>query len=118
MFLNYFSRAKFRILLDIVNVRALNRVSELRAHYQMTGYAGSRDYIVNLQSPWRIQHLSTLSTAKQDSNPLVADSDPLVASSVHRTRNPVTRRTPSYTSLDRKIVFFKGFVLITVSNPV
>ena len=51
----------------------------------MTGYAGSRDYVGNLQSPWRTPHRSTHPTEKQDSDPLVADSDLRVASSVHRT---------------------------------
>ena len=51
----------------------------------MTGYAASRDYVGNLQSPWRTPHLSTESThptEKQDPDPLVADFDPLVASPV------------------------------------
>ena len=57
----------------------------------MTGYAGSRDYVRNLQFPWRTPHRSTHPTEKQESDPLVADSDPppvadsdpLIVSSVH-----------------------------------
>ena len=48
----------------------------------MTGYVGSRDYVGNLQSPWWTLHVFTHPTEKQDSDPLVADPDPLVASSV------------------------------------
>ena len=44
----------------------------------VTGYAGTRDYVGNMQSPWRTQHRSTHPTEKQDSNPLVTRS-------VHRT---------------------------------
>ena len=39
-----------------------------------TGYAGSRDYVGNLQSPWRTLHRSTHYTEKQDPDPLVASS--------------------------------------------
>ena len=59
----------------------------------MTGYAVSRDYVGNLQSPWWTPHISTYSTEKQDSDPLIADPDPLVASSVHRTP---TQNNPAY----------------------
>ena len=40
----------------------------------MTEYAGSRDYVGNLQSTWRTPHRSTYPTEKQDSDPLVASS--------------------------------------------
>ena len=53
----------------------------------MTGYAGSWDYVGNLQSPWRTPHLSPHPTVKDDPDPVVADSDPLVAGSVTEPRH-------------------------------
>ena len=38
----------------------------------MTGYAGSRDYTGNLQSPWRTPHRSTHPTERQDNDHLFA----------------------------------------------
>ena len=61
----------------------------------MTGYAGSRDYVGNLQSPSWTPHISTHPTEKQDSGPLVADPNPLVAflctEHPHITRNDRVR---------------------------
>ena len=48
----------------------------------MTDYAGSRDYVGNLYSPWRTPHWSPPPTEKDDPDPLVEDSDPPVTSSV------------------------------------
>ena len=48
----------------------------------VTDYAGPRDYVDNLYSPWRTLHRSPSPTEKDDPDPVVADSDPLVASSV------------------------------------
>ena len=50
-----------------------------------TGYAGLRDYVENLKSPCRTPHWSPHPTQKDDPDPVVADSDPIVANSVHRT---------------------------------
>ena len=50
----------------------------------MTGYAGSRDYVENLFYPWRTPHWSQHPTGKDDPDPAVADSVPLVGSSVYR----------------------------------
>ena len=49
----------------------------------MKGYAGPRNYVGNLQSPWWTAQISRHPTEKQE-------SDPLVASSVHST--PAVRR--------------------------
>ena len=59
----------------------------------MTGYAGSRDYVGNQQSPWRTPHRTRHPTKKHDSDPLVEASDPLVASSVHTRKELATGRS-------------------------
>ena len=51
-------------------------------HKQMTSYAGFRDYVGSLKSPWRTLHWSPHPTEKEDPDSLVENSDPLVASSV------------------------------------
>ena len=58
----------------------------------MTGYAGSRDYVGNLFL-WRTPHWSPNLTEKDDPDPVVADSDTLVASSVQVFWAPLIIKT-------------------------
>ena len=67
----------------------------------MTGYAGSRDYVGNLQSPQRTPHRSTHPTHPKGSESATRGSS---AETARFLRNPETRRTPLYVYLTLIVV--------------
>ena len=76
----------------------------------VSGYVGTRDYVGSLQFSWKTQHRSTHPTEKQD-------SDPLVASSVHRTPAQNSQREGLNLQREDRSPIFQWDVWIGLGPP-